>query len=556
MRLAAAGAGLRAGAGDRGARGAHALNLRDRVNAEVRSQAAGQADVVAASAADLLAPRDRGSLDALVGRAANAARGRVIVVDRRGRVLSRLDGHGRSGRELRGPARGRRGAARQGRAAHAAQPHAACRPAGHRGAGRARRAPGWRGPGDAERGGGAERDPRRNPRPRAHRAARARARLPGRVGHRPQRGPPAASPGRRDAPHREWRPGGSRRGGGLAGAALAGAVVQRHDRKAGPARPFPARVRRRRLAPAPYATDCRCGCGSRSRATRATTPSWPRTSMPRWTRSTGWRGSWTSSWCSVGPASAIKPASGWRSRSCCSAPRSGGSPPPLRPGSRSTCSGRVRATRGWRAPTSTASSTRSSRTPFPTRRRAGRSSSPPGPAGWRSATGAGGWSQARRSPCSSASTEAGPAGGSGRHRTWARHRSRVVRRLGRDGAPRRPARRGCGRARRVAGHRTEARADAGMRWAALALVGLVLAAAITVAARQLSGQPIGLQSQPISAGRSLAAAAQATPRPGVKPPPRIATTPPRTVTSPPPARTVDTAPTARPRRRARRRRRR
>ena len=81
-----------------------------------------------------------------------------------------------------------------------------------------------------------------------------------------------------------------------------------------------------------------------------------------------------------------------------------------------------------------------------------------------------------------------------------------------------------------------------MKWAALALVGLVLAAAITVAARQLSGQPIGLQSQPLSAGRSLAAAAQATPRPGVKPPPRIATTPPRTVTSPPPARTVATPP--------------
>jgi two-component system, OmpR family, sensor kinase len=65
-----------------------ALNLRDRVNAEVRSQAAGQADVVAASAADLLAPRDRTSLGALAGRAADAARGRVIVVDRAGRVLS------------------------------------------------------------------------------------------------------------------------------------------------------------------------------------------------------------------------------------------------------------------------------------------------------------------------------------------------------------------------------------------------------------------------------------------------------------------------------------
>jgi signal transduction histidine kinase len=74
-----------------------ALNLRDRVNAEVRSQAAGQANVVAASAADLLAPRDRTSLGALAGRAADAARGRVIVVDRRGRVLSDSSGAGTLG---------------------------------------------------------------------------------------------------------------------------------------------------------------------------------------------------------------------------------------------------------------------------------------------------------------------------------------------------------------------------------------------------------------------------------------------------------------------------
>jgi hypothetical protein len=81
-----------------------------------------------------------------------------------------------------------------------------------------------------------------------------------------------------------------------------------------------------------------------------------------------------------------------------------------------------------------------------------------------------------------------------------------------------------------------------MKWAALALVGLVLAAAITVAARKLSSQPIGLQSQPISAGRSLAPASQAKPRPVVKPRPRTTTTPPRTVMSAPPARTVTTPP--------------
>jgi hypothetical protein len=83
-----------------------------------------------------------------------------------------------------------------------------------------------------------------------------------------------------------------------------------------------------------------------------------------------------------------------------------------------------------------------------------------------------------------------------------------------------------------------------MKWAALALVGLVLAAAITVTARQLSSQPIGLQSQPISAGRSLAPASHAKPRPVVKPRPRTTTTPPRRATSPPPARTVTMPPRA------------
>lgn len=80
-----------------------------------------------------------------------------------------------------------------------------------------------------------------------------------------------------------------------------------------------------------------------------------------------------------------------------------------------------------------------------------------------------------------------------------------------------------------------------MRWTALALLGLVLAAAITVAARQLSSQPIGLQSQPISAGRRLAPAPRAKPRRVVKPRPRNTTAPAVTVTTPPP-----TAPTAPP----------
>ena len=65
-----------------------AVNLRDRVNAEVRSQAAGQADVIAASAADLLGVRDRRGLDALATRSADSLRGRVIIVDGRGKVLA------------------------------------------------------------------------------------------------------------------------------------------------------------------------------------------------------------------------------------------------------------------------------------------------------------------------------------------------------------------------------------------------------------------------------------------------------------------------------------
>jgi hypothetical protein len=80
-----------------------------------------------------------------------------------------------------------------------------------------------------------------------------------------------------------------------------------------------------------------------------------------------------------------------------------------------------------------------------------------------------------------------------------------------------------------------------MKWAALALLGLVLAAAITVAARKLSSQPIGLQSQPLSAGRRLAPAPRPKPRPVVKPRPHTTTTktvttaPPTTLTTPRPA---------------------
>lgn len=74
-----------------------ALNLEGRVNSEVRSQAQGQADVLAATAADLLRPSRRGELGALTRSAAQSLRGRVIVVDRGGIVLADSSGPRRLG---------------------------------------------------------------------------------------------------------------------------------------------------------------------------------------------------------------------------------------------------------------------------------------------------------------------------------------------------------------------------------------------------------------------------------------------------------------------------
>ncbi len=65
-----------------------AVSLRDRVDSEVRSQAQGQADLVAASANELLeAPRPAG-LRGLVNAAARDVRGRVLVVNRRGKLVA------------------------------------------------------------------------------------------------------------------------------------------------------------------------------------------------------------------------------------------------------------------------------------------------------------------------------------------------------------------------------------------------------------------------------------------------------------------------------------
>ncbi len=65
-----------------------AVSTADRVDAEIRSQARGQADVVASSASEFVNPPDRTGLNALVTSAARSVRGRVIVVNARGRLLA------------------------------------------------------------------------------------------------------------------------------------------------------------------------------------------------------------------------------------------------------------------------------------------------------------------------------------------------------------------------------------------------------------------------------------------------------------------------------------
>jgi signal transduction histidine kinase len=65
-----------------------ALSLRDRVNAEVHSQALSQADVVAATSADLLSPPSAAQLGALVRSSGASVRGRVLIVNARGLVVA------------------------------------------------------------------------------------------------------------------------------------------------------------------------------------------------------------------------------------------------------------------------------------------------------------------------------------------------------------------------------------------------------------------------------------------------------------------------------------
>jgi signal transduction histidine kinase len=77
-----------------------ASTLSDRVDTEVRSEARGQADVVAASAGDLVARRDLVALQELAVTAARTVRGRVLVADAQGRLLADSGGE-RPGRSYR-----------------------------------------------------------------------------------------------------------------------------------------------------------------------------------------------------------------------------------------------------------------------------------------------------------------------------------------------------------------------------------------------------------------------------------------------------------------------
>jgi signal transduction histidine kinase len=74
-----------------------ALNLRDRVDSEVRAQARSQADVVAATASDMLDRGSRVRLQRLAQTAAASVSGRVLIVDRAGSVLADSAGTGELG---------------------------------------------------------------------------------------------------------------------------------------------------------------------------------------------------------------------------------------------------------------------------------------------------------------------------------------------------------------------------------------------------------------------------------------------------------------------------
>ena len=86
-----------------------ALNLSKRVDAEIRSEAQGQAQLLAAGASGRL--DDREQLEPLVESSAEDLGGRVIVVDENGGLLADSERRGRAGCLDSEPPRGRRRAA-------------------------------------------------------------------------------------------------------------------------------------------------------------------------------------------------------------------------------------------------------------------------------------------------------------------------------------------------------------------------------------------------------------------------------------------------------------
>jgi signal transduction histidine kinase len=79
-----------------------ASSVRRRVDDEVRSQARAQAEVLAATSADLLGSARRGELQDLVTRSSATVRGRVIVVDARRRLVADSAGTSLTGGSYRG----------------------------------------------------------------------------------------------------------------------------------------------------------------------------------------------------------------------------------------------------------------------------------------------------------------------------------------------------------------------------------------------------------------------------------------------------------------------
>ena len=114
------------------------LNVSRRVDAEVKAQAAAEAQLVAASAAAELGHRRRRDLTRIADAAASESGGRVLVVDRQGRIVADSAG---PDRQLPRPAGDRDRARRRHRPGPPLQRHAGRVPALHGRAGRRRATP-------------------------------------------------------------------------------------------------------------------------------------------------------------------------------------------------------------------------------------------------------------------------------------------------------------------------------------------------------------------------------------------------------------------------------